>query len=80
MLSSTPTLPSPRGPQLIGHYPTERGEIGLGRPRALPEGIRKTIKFQHRFLIDFWSQNDPKIDPEAIKNDPKTGPGSNVVF
>ena len=55
----------PRDPQVLQDYPPERTQISLGRPKALPEGIRKTIKFQHRFLIDFWSQNDPKIDPQS---------------
>ena len=56
---------SPRPPQIIGEYHVNPGLIQKGRPKALPEGIRKTIKFQYRFLIDFWIQNDPKIDPQS---------------
>ena len=65
-------IPQEKGGLPQGHPDCRRipnqSRGNLKKPPQSPEGIRKTIKFQHRFLIDFWSQNDPTSTPKTIRN------------
>ena len=59
------TLPSAaplrQGPQILHFSRAELLPMRGCTPRALPRPIPKSIKFWHRFLIDFGIQNNPQF-------------------
>ena len=56
---------SPHWPKTRTQTPEGAHYLSFGPPSPPAKDLQKSIKFQHRFLIDFWSQNDPKIDPQS---------------